>query len=353
MQLSEQVAFDLRALYSRYGYTQYKMSKFEEYDLYARNKDFLISENVITFTDLSGKLMALKPDVTLSIVKNSADQTPWVQKLYYNENVYRTAKAGAGFREIQQMGLETLGDLDDYCISEVLELACRSLLTISPAAVLDVSHLGLLQQVMDFAGIPKDLQADAAKIIGRKSTHELDQLCRNCDADAATLTALVSLSGKPTAVLPRLTVLLEGKADADTLTRFAAVIGTLEAQGLGDVLNIDFSVVDDMHYYNGFVCKGFVRGLPDSVLSGGQYDKLMKKMHRQSGAMGFAVYLDQLEYLAQPQSDYDVDIVILYDGPSAATAAKKAAALRADDKCVLVQKALPQNLRYRELLDLR
>ena len=120
MQLSEQVAFDLRALYSRYGYAQYKMSKFEEYDLYARNKDFLISENVITFTDLSGKLMALKPDVTLSIVKNSADQTPWVQKLYYNENVYRTAKGSAGVRGIMQMGLETLGDLDEYCISEVL-----------------------------------------------------------------------------------------------------------------------------------------------------------------------------------------------------------------------------------------
>ena len=353
MQLSEQVAFDLRSLYSRYGYTQYKMSKFEEYDLYARNKDFLISENVITFTDLSGKLMALKPDVTLSIVKNSADQTPWVQKLYYNENVYRTAKAGDGFREIMQTGLEVLGDLDDYCIAEVLELACRSLLTISQAVVLDVSHLGLLQQVMTSAGIPKELQADAARMIGRKSIHELESLCRSCDADAATLTQLVSLNGKPATVLPTLTALLGGKVDADVLARFVAVISALERRGLGDVLNIDFSVVDDMHYYNGFVCKGFVKGLPDSVLSGGQYDKLMKKMHRQSGAMGFAVYLDQLEYLAQPQRDYDVDVVILYSAASAATAAQKAAALRADGKSVLVQKALPQNLRYCELVDLR
>lgn len=353
MQLSEQVAFDLRSLYSRYGYTQYKMSKFEEYDLYARNKDFLISENVITFTDLSGKLMALKPDVTLSIVKNSADQTPWVQKLYYNENVYRTAKGAAGFREIMQMGLETLGDLDAYCISEVLELACRSLLTISDAAVLDVSHLGLLRQVMESAGIPKDLQADAAKMIGRKSIHELEALCRGCDADAATLTALVSLNGKPAAVMFALNNLLGGKVDADTLDGFAAVIGALESRGLGDVLNIDFSVVDDMHYYNGFVCKGFVQGLPDSVLSGGQYDKLMKKMHRQSGAMGFAVYLDQLEYLAQPQDDYDVDVVILYGTAAAATAADKAAALRAEGKRVLVQKQLPGDLRYCELIDLR
>lgn len=353
MQLSEQVAFDLRALYSRYGYAQYKMSKFEEYDLYARNKDFLISDNVITFTDLSGKLMALKPDVTLSIVKNSADQTPWVQKLYYNENVYRTAKGAAGFREIMQMGLETLGDIDAYCISEVLELACRSLLSISQAVVLDVSHLGLLRQVMDGAGIPKELQADAVKAIGSKSIHELEQLCRSCDADAATLTTLVSLNGKPAKVMAELTELLAAKTDTDTLSRFVAVIDALQSRGLGDYLNIDFSVVDDMHYYNGFVCKGFVEGLPDSVLSGGQYDKLMKKMHRQSGAMGFAVYLDQLEYLAQPQSDYDVDTVILYNAATAAIAADKASALRAGGKSVLVQKILPQNLRYCELIDLR
>ena len=39
----EKVIFALRELYSKYGYSQYKMSKFEEYDLYARNKDFLTS----------------------------------------------------------------------------------------------------------------------------------------------------------------------------------------------------------------------------------------------------------------------------------------------------------------------
>ena len=34
--------FKLRELYRKYGYSQYKMSKFEEYDLYVRNKDFLV-----------------------------------------------------------------------------------------------------------------------------------------------------------------------------------------------------------------------------------------------------------------------------------------------------------------------
>lgn len=62
------------SLYKRYGYKKYKMSRFETYDFYLENRDFLQSEHVITFTDLRGRLMALKPDVTLSIVKNAAGE---------------------------------------------------------------------------------------------------------------------------------------------------------------------------------------------------------------------------------------------------------------------------------------
>ena len=79
LKYDEQAVFLLRSLYSKYGYKQYKMRKFEEYDLYVRNKDFLISDSVITFTDTNGKLMALKPDVTLSIVKNTKDSDGSVQ----------------------------------------------------------------------------------------------------------------------------------------------------------------------------------------------------------------------------------------------------------------------------------
>ena len=58
---SEQAVFALRSLYRQYGYASYKMSRFEEYDLYVRNKDFLVSDQIITFSDRSGRLLALKP----------------------------------------------------------------------------------------------------------------------------------------------------------------------------------------------------------------------------------------------------------------------------------------------------
>ena len=72
LQTTERMALQLRQLYHRHGYLPYRMSKFEEYDFYAGNKEFLVSDNVITFTDTNGRLMAMKPDVTLSSVKGSA-----------------------------------------------------------------------------------------------------------------------------------------------------------------------------------------------------------------------------------------------------------------------------------------
>ena len=69
----------------------------------------------------------------------------------------------------------------------------------------------------------------------------------------------------------------------------------LAAFGCKDHIIIDFSSVSDLRYYNGITFKGFINGIPGSVISGGQYDNLMKRMHRQSKAVGFAVYLDMLD----------------------------------------------------------
>ena len=53
----EKLLFRLRMLYRQYGYQPYRMSKFEKYELYAGNKDFLVSDRVITFNDTNGDLL--------------------------------------------------------------------------------------------------------------------------------------------------------------------------------------------------------------------------------------------------------------------------------------------------------
>ena len=349
----ETVIYQLRSLYNRYGYSQYKMSKFEEYDLYARNKDFLISDSVITFTDLDGKLMALKPDVTLSIVKNSKDMPEAVQKLYYNENVYRVSKGSRSFREIMQVGLECLGNVDDYCICEVLTLAAESLRLISKDSILIVSHLGLLLELFDSMGIASGYRDAVMKAIGEKNAHELTRICADAgvsESDAALLKKLVTVKGAADSVLPVLTELLDGKVNAKTLQQLQNIGVVLTKTGAADRIRIDFSVVDDVHYYNGIVFKGFVAGLPTSVLSGGQYDKLMQKLHRKSSSIGFAVYMDALERLDTSVKAYDADILLLYgESTDMPLVMELADAWRQQGSSVMVQKGMPENMRFRKI----
>ena len=66
----ERAVLTLRQLYEGYGYRRYRIEKFEPYDLYRENRNFLDEETAITFPDSRGRLMALKPDVTMSIVKS-------------------------------------------------------------------------------------------------------------------------------------------------------------------------------------------------------------------------------------------------------------------------------------------
>ena len=73
------------------------------------------------------------------------------------------------------------------------------------------------------------------------------------------------------------------------------MLESIQERDVQDMLQVDFSLVSDLNYYNGIVFKGYVEGVPSAVLSGGQYDKLMKKMSHSSRAIGFAVYLDMLD----------------------------------------------------------
>jgi len=352
-QTEEELVLALRSLYRSYGYRRYKMSKFEEYDLYARNKDFLVSDNIITFTDTNGKLMALKPDVTLSIVRNSRDDAPSVQKLCYNENVYRVSERSRSFREIMQSGLECIGKIDDYCICEVLLLAAKSLLCISDRCVLDISHLDIISQAVDRLGVKGDYAQKILACIGKKNMHELASLCAEAGADpekSALLKEIVSVDGPADDVIPRLR-----KMDClpSAVDQLQAVAECFRTYGLYDMLHIDFSVVNDMSYYNGIVFKGFIDGIPSGVLSGGRYDRLMEKMGRSSKAIGFAVYLDLLEQLYEAAGLYGADTVLLYGDEDAACAVSAAVKALTDEGCsVSAQRTLPEKLRCRRVLKL-
>ncbi|MBQ9743074.1 MAG: ATP phosphoribosyltransferase regulatory subunit [Ruminococcus sp.] len=349
----ERAIFALRALYRQYGYSQFKMSRFEEYDLYVKNKDFLVSDEVITFTDRSGKLMALKPDVTLSIIKNTVDRQGEKQKLYYNENVYRVAKGTHSFKEIMQAGLECVGDLHSYDIAEVVLLAVKSLALINNKYVLDISHMGLIAAMLDDSGLSHDGKASAHACLHQKNAHELRDICTKeeiAPEKTDKLCALIENSGNIVAVLSSIAPLLTTEDEKTAFAEFASLCKIIEISGFSKAVRVDFSVGNDMKYYSGVVFKGYIEGIPASILSGGQYDRLLKKMGRKSNAIGFALYLDLLERMETTEESYDIDTVLIHEADADTVLLAQAAEKLSEKGSVLISSNVPEQVKWRRLM---
>ncbi len=350
----ERAVYKLRSLYKSYGYSSFKMSKFEEYDLYLKNKDFLVTDRVITFNE-DGRLLALKPDVTLSIIKNTVTSGTKT-KVYYNENVYRPSRATGQFKEILQTGLECIGDIDISDVFEVVTLAAKSLSAVSESFVLDLSHMGLLGAILDESGGDASFKREVTRLIADKNAHEAEALCDSfgiAERMKEKIVTLCSMYGAPYVVLERLSPLCETEEQRRAYDELCRISALLESTEESDRIRIDFSVVNDMNYYNGIVFRGFLSGIAEGVLAGGEYGLLMRNMGKNTGAIGFALYLDQLAELEGEKSGYDVDVLILYNNNTDPKAlADKKRELIGEGKSVFSERTIPEKLRYKELAEM-
>ena len=298
LQPKERASFALRSLYETAGCRKYHMGRFEEYSLYQENRSFLSSEQVITFTDLDGRLLALKPDVTLSIAKTAQPAPGETLRYYYHENVYRPSAESHTFKEIGQMGLEMLGDVGEGQVRQAVSLAAQSLEQLGQPWVLEVSHMGYLFGLLDALDVPEASRAALLAKLKAKNLHELKAAASAAGMDEAgadALAGLMSLCGSCEDVLPRVEAACRNERMEAAAAELKAI--TEELAGAGGSIRLDMTLAGEMEYYNGLVFQGYLKALPRPLLKGGRYDLLLQKFTPGAGAIGFAVYLDELDRL--------------------------------------------------------
>ena len=296
---AEQATFRLRALYEKAGYRKYRCSRFEEYALYQEYQRFLPDAQVVTFTDLDGKLRAIKPDVTLSIAKTAQPGAGECKRFYYNEEVCRASRESHTFQTIHQMGLECMGAVDADAQAQVVDLALQSLAALEVPTVLEVSHMGFVTGLLDALQVPGPARGKLLELLNEKNAHELQAAARAAGLDEAgteALCGLLTLHGPLEETLAAAKAACRCPAQQAALAELEALQNCLQA-GASDVA-LDLSMADEMEYYNGLVFTGYVAGVPRAVLKGGRYDYLMQRFTPGAHAIGFAIYLDELERLA-------------------------------------------------------
>jgi len=299
----ERYSLFLRALYENAGFQRYRMGKFEEYSLYMDNKSFLGRRNIITVTSPGGRLLALKPDITLSIVKSSAAAGGEAVRAYYSENVYAPDPDSDAIKEISQVGVEYLDPAsagEDFApaVAEVCALAAKSLELLGERWVLCLSHMGFVRAILDETGLEGELRSEVTALAADKNTHGIISLTERAGLSEAgrRIAAIMALSGDPVTVIAKARLCTnspDAHAALDELASLCEECG--KNTGEFGRIHLDFSIINDVDYYGGAVMKGYVAGVPRAVLTGGRYDRMAEKLGRGGGAVGFAILMGELE----------------------------------------------------------
>lgn len=348
----ERATLELRGLYEKYGYKKYKIGKFEEYSLYAANRDFLPGDKVLSFTDLDGRLLAMKPDVTLSVINNTRATKDKSEKLYYIETVYRENRENHSFKEISQMGLEFLGKTDQHSVLEVMILAAKSLKTIDSDYLLEISQMQYIVHLLEELNLTEQTRLELLESIRTKNITGITETAQKAELDEAVMELLKELPflyGDMAQTIKKAAKMALNDKMRQDIEELKEYCSTLKSLGYAKNIQLDLSMVNDLDYYNGIVFRGYIRSLPGCVLAGGQYDNTMQQLGKTGGAVGFAIYLDELNKGKQPMAQYDVDALLLYEtGDSMLDVAKAVNTLQKQGLTVRGETGEPEGLRYRE-----
>ncbi|WP_207941031.1 ATP phosphoribosyltransferase [Enterococcus sp. DIV2402] len=291
----EQIALQLRGLYQFHGFQLYHLSSFEEYELYSQNKKFLNEAEVITFTGGDGRIMALKPDITLSIVKNTPPGE--TRKIYYYEDVYRHDRQNGEYLRIHQTGLEFIGEIGQQEELEVLHLALESL-SVAGGGVLDVSHIGVLKAICGL--FPVEKHDEVIKALQQKSPHVIRSLGEKTgvpEEKLILLEELITLCGDFKQTYAKASAIFTNPVAISAIEELKQLYDLLEKEGRlpkNVKIRLDFSIVNDADYYSGLLFQGFVKKVNQAVLFGGRYDYLLQKQDKAQGGIGFGMYLNNL-----------------------------------------------------------
>ena len=316
MSKKDLVLLNIRKMYDSYGYKKISLPSFEEYDLYNENKDF-IDRNVLTVMSPNGKLLALRPDITLSVAKKvSKDQSLKYSKIYYQENTYNLTKY-VGYEEDEQLGIELIGKESTFLDFEIINLAVKSLDIINKKSMIVLSHAGFISSIFENFDLEYETKEQILDCINRKNSHDIQKILKRNEHISENVKKLIykipELSGNLENIEKEL---LKYEINGNTkkiLSELKQLNSLLMKFYKKSKIIFDFSVVKNLNYYNGIILQGYIEGFPNVILTGGRYDKLFEKFGVDTGAVGFAILTDGLKGYYKDTDKKDFEILIAYD----------------------------------------
>ena len=292
----------MRGVCSRFGFGEVLTPTFEHSELFTLRSGQGIIDEMYVFKDKGDREMALRPEITASVVRfyvNELSTSPKPIKLYYVGNCFRYENPQSGrFREFFQLGAELIGSKNPETDAEVISLAVNCIRAAGlENFVVRIGHIGIMKSLVH------------AEIKDEKTAAEILRLIDKEDFDA--MGAVFDAKALPRKLFDRITSLAEIKGEVELLNNLdqseatdylEEVFAILKLHGIEDC-QVDLGIVRGLDYYSGMVFEIDAPrlGAEKQIMGGGSYTLSELFGGEPVFSTGFAIGIDRVVLAAEAE----------------------------------------------------
>ena len=279
------------------GFIQIKPEIFEEYDEITQIDKNISTKSMVKV--VSNKVMVLRPDITISLMKNLIPR--WEDdlslKLFYHSTVYKNKRNGDGIIQCRQFGCEYLGEPSMDADREVVNLAFNILRKFTDEFLLEIGSGNYIDGFVEALNIDSDTERQFKKLLYRKNKPELEAFAQKLDIKPELkelMVNILSIRGTLKEVTERANKYFTNARMKKGIDQLNTISTLTSKEDLDKYTLFDLSMVSKLDYYDGIMLKGYYKSLYKEILSGGRYDSLTESFGKRVPAIGFTIYFDAL-----------------------------------------------------------
>jgi ATP phosphoribosyltransferase regulatory subunit len=326
----------LRELFRSCGFSEIETPTIEFYDVF---EDTMPQETMFKFFDQQGRILVLRPDITIPVARISATKfkdAEYPLRFSYIGNVFRYNEYGGGKQdEFTQAGVEVLGVNTPESDAEVISIAIQALKeTGLENFQVDIGQVEFFNGLMEETGLSEEDVSHVRTLIDRKDYVGLEEYLnsRIIDCDLKKL-----ISGLPgyfgsVDVIEKVKEFKLNKRSTDALENIRQVLDILKDYGHEKYISVDLGMLRGPAYDTGIIFRGFTYGAGFPILIGGRYDKLVGEFGKECPATGFSLGINMIIMALQRQKIETekpaTDCLICYERVGRKTAFELCAELR-------------------------
>lgn len=325
-QMRENLLSKIRNRFYTYGYQQVRTSTFEEYDMYDTINGTVNKDDMIKVVDTSGKVLVLRPDVTIPVFK----MTTWNKqqsrnrlRFFYVLDIFRQSIDENGKKENTQAGIECFGESTPETDAEVLVQAIHTLKDLDFSNFkIEIGHAGFFKELIAESSLNASTLEHIKSLIQTKNMTALEAFLAElplCDKLRSAIQKIPLLYGNPGDVIEHAKEIVLNENMQMKLDNLKKVVDLLKDYGVEDAIVCNLGLINNMNYYTDIIFQGFIENVGKPVLMGGRYDDLGEGNDNSIPAIGFAFDVDFLIQILDQRGllssqEGAVEMTIYYEG---------------------------------------